>query len=89
MLKRSLQMSQRITPLCRSDHPPTSHVLQQLVADGVVRGERGGVRGGGLGAGSAAVGFQQQHRLLHRHFLGDPHEGSAVAEALKIRPGLV
>ena len=65
MLKRSRQMSQRITPAwalpALLGNP---HVLQELVADGVVGGERSGVRRGGLRAGGAAIGFDEQKRLF-------------------------
>lgn len=90
MLKRSRQTSQRITPAwALPASPGTPHVLQQLVADGVVGGEGRGVRRGGLGARSAAVGLDEQKRL----FLGEEpslaHESGRVAEALEIGPGLL
>ena len=77
-----------MTPFCVS-RDRRRYVAQQLVADGVVGGERGGVGGGGLRAGLAAVGLDEQHRLALRHALGFAHEGGAVAETLQIGPGLL
>ena len=62
-----------------------AHVTQQLVADRVVRRQRGGVRGGGLRARVAAVG----HRLAARDATHAADELGSVVEALHVRPDLL
>ena len=91
MLKRSRQTSQRITPACDSAlfFRGKTHVFEQLVADGVVGGERRGVGGGGLRAGRAAIGFDEQQRLLLGELPREAQEGGGVAEALEVGPGLL
>ena len=68
---------------------PISNVLQELIADGVVRGEGRGVRRGGLRAGRAAVRFDQQHGLLLCGFFDGVDERRTVVEAFQVRPDLL
>ena len=45
--------------------------------------------GGGLRAGLAAVGLDEQHGLLLRGLADLAHEAGAIVEALQIGPGLL
>ena len=66
-----------------------SHVAQQLVADRVVRRQRGGVRRRGLRARVATVGLEDHHRLAARHAAHAAEELGSVVEALHVRPDLL
>lgn len=66
-----------------------AHVTQQLVADRIVRRQRGGVRGGGLRARVAAVGLEDHHRLAARDATHAADELGSVVEALHVRPDLL
>ena len=81
----STWMPRANSSMSRSERrPDDAGLLQHVLVDLVVAGERAGVRRGRLGAGRGAAGLEHDHRLLLRDALGDLGEGAAVLQVLAV-----